>query len=565
MLSLVGGAWLLWVVMFEAPTYRITSVKIMAGDNPAWAAPGLNDDAWPEIYGQRILHGYDHYWLRMVVDVTRGPDQVAGAELFFHAVGSYEIYWEGRLTARNGQPSPDPKTEVPGRIDGLFPIPGDLLKDGPQLVAIRLSRHHRSLPQPEGLFDFHLGLHRQTRTGHTGRALLPLIMLGGLLVVAGYFFFLFALEGRREHLLLGVLCCSVTGILVAETWRGLIGYTYPLHRTRLRFILFFALCTAWLLPAFTWRHLQRLGALPAPPRRAGLVAAGLLTAAAVIPSSYDMRSALLVLGGTAVAFGLSCFALRRSRTAGWSVAGTALCLSAFALGAGDFLNETFFYMFPIWLLLVLASLAVQAKEDRRAKDRALQASARLEADLLKKLIQPHFIMNTLTALSGWVHLDSAKADRFIDALAQEFRQFSALASAQRIPLEKELALCESHLAVLTFRMDFPFVLDAEGVDPMIVVPPGLIHTLLENAVSHNRYREGPVRFRLRTREEGAHINLCWWVPTGRNTGPSAVGQGTGTKYIETRLQELWPDNWQLSTDPADDGFRTTLSFPKETL
>src|SRR3546814_19410817 len=57
----------------------------------------------------------------------------------------------------------------------------------------------------------------------------------------------------------------------------------------------------------------------------------------------------------------------------------------------------------------------------REQDMARYAAQRLELDLLKQHLKPHFLMNTLTALAGWIEESPHTAVRMVDALADEFR------------------------------------------------------------------------------------------------------------------------------------------------
>ena len=57
-------------------------------------------------------------------------------------------------------------------------------------------------------------------------------------------------------------------------------------------------------------------------------------------------------------------------------------------------------------LFVLQANAINRAERLRAEEKL--KSSRLELELLKRQIQPHFIMNTLTALSEWILTNPGK-------------------------------------------------------------------------------------------------------------------------------------------------------------
>ena len=76
--------------------------------------------------------------------------------------------------------------------------------------------------------------------------------------------------------------------------------------------------------------------------------------------------------------------------------------------------------FTILLLSMFYVLAWQIRKQREAFEHSLVETSRLKNELLKKKIQPHFLMNTLTSLIDWVEESPSKGVDFIEALAEEF-------------------------------------------------------------------------------------------------------------------------------------------------
>src|SRR3546814_13376856 len=118
---------------------------------------------------------------------------------------------------------------------------------------------------------------------------------------------------------------------------------------------------------------------------------------------------------------------------------------------------------------------------------ARDAAQRLELDLLKQHLKPHFLMNTLTALAGWIEESPHPAVRMVDALADEFRTLVDVSGRALIPLAAELALCRAHLAAMGFRRDQAFVLDARLDQDSPAVPPAVLPPLFEKAFTHGSH------------------------------------------------------------------------------
>ena len=138
----------------------------------------------------------------------------------------------------------------------------------------------------------------------------------------------------------------------------------------------------------------------------------------------------------------------------------------------------------IFLVALMGSVTVKMREQFRALDTLRLRSQRLEAELLKKSIQPHFIMNTLLSIKSFLGRDTSKAEKLIEALAGEFRLINRIASKLEIPLQDELKLCRHHLELMGFRRGACYSLQIDGDPGAFSIPPMILHTLIENGLTH---------------------------------------------------------------------------------
>jgi LytS/YehU family sensor histidine kinase len=67
---------------------------------------------------------------------------------------------------------------------------------------------------------------------------------------------------------------------------------------------------------------------------------------------------------------------------------------------------------------------------------------------------------------------------------------------------REVDLYEKHLTIMSCRTGMQFDLVIDGVDQRAFLPPAIFHTLIENAISHNGYREGRIAFHLAETNNG---------------------------------------------------------------
>jgi sensor histidine kinase YesM len=189
-------------------------------------------------------------------------------------------------------------------------------------------------------------------------------------------------------------------------------------------------------------------------------------------------------------------------------------------------------------------------------------SSRLENQMLKKNIQPHFLMNSLVSLQQLAKEDHQKAIEMIDALADEFHLFSKASEKKLIPIDDELEICRAHLKIMEFRKDATFQLKTEGITGKETIPPAIFHTLIENGISHGYAFKDEGIFILKKIE---HDNLIEYQL--ENDGDSETDtikrkNGTGTKYIKARLTESYGDKWDISCKEKPNGYLSIIKIYK---
>jgi len=199
-------------------------------------------------------------------------------------------------------------------------------------------------------------------------------------------------------------------------------------------------------------------------------------------------------------------------------------------------------------------------ESRRIKQESQLRAARLEIELLKKNIQPHFLMNSINATIMWLSEDPKSAELLLSSLADELRMLQEYSGKSSITLEEEVRLCEAHLQVMSLRHDKKFRLRVKNLDPKEKIPPLIFHTLVENGLTHGfaEREEGVFILARDKRDQSFRYVLS---NDGNNTsGSRKSGSGLGLKYIRTRLQEFYPNRWTLKMGPHARGWATIIEI-----
>jgi hypothetical protein len=104
-----------------------------------------------------------------------------------------------------------------------------------------------------------------------------------------------------------------------------------------------------------------------------------------------------------------------------------------------------------------------------------------------------------------------------------------------------------------YRQDRTLRLQTNDLSGDTRVPPAIVHTLLENALTHNRYTNGTVTFSLRERFVDGGRRYRLHVPRGAEASRSeSEADGTGLRYVKARLQEQYGSGWAVRSGPDTD-------------
>ena len=489
----------------------------------------------------------------LCVERAIAPDAAPQATqvLVLSALAASEIWLDGVHIASNGQPASLATLETAGQIDVAVALAPAQLAPGPHRLRLLLSTQ-----QVPGRFDapfqaLTLQDQQAYQTAQIRRKLPPLLLAGALAAIALLFLVLTVLyQPRLQRAMFMLLCLAAALLLVAESWRSVAGYAYPLHLTRLHAVnvltwLFAALLPLYFFCFYRMRHWQLTGAL----MLAGIALAGAL------PVHFDGQCWLMFCAGLTASLALNLAALwrRLPDSRGGTTIALASCL-LFTLTGNGFAEGGFALVVCFLLLPLSVQLLSQLLRDRQAAARAAQ----VENQLLRNSLQPHFLMNSLSLVSELNEQSPQAAETFIEALGAGFRMLNDYAREPSIALTQELALCHNYLAIMSTRLQQQCSLELEGDASSIIVPPATLLTALENAFTHNRYRQG-ARFRLHVAREAQNHIVTLHLPVGQPRFHD--GSGMGERYIRASLDAVFGTRARYSAAQQPQGWQLTFTLP----
>jgi hypothetical protein len=161
---------------------------------------------------------------------------------------------------------------------------------------------------------------------------------------------------------------------------------------------------------------------------------------------------------------------------------------------GALFRTEFIYLFHLALLTYWLMLVVLRgmESQRRLKDERLRA-AHLETQLvqaqlqaLRAQLQPHFLFNTLNAISALALADPAQAKLMIARLSDFLRLTLEEHHSPQVPLSRELQVLETYLGIQRVRFQDRLTthLDIAPGIHNAAVPALILQPLVENALRH---------------------------------------------------------------------------------
>lgn len=238
---------------------------------------------------------------------------------------------------------------------------------------------------------------------------------------------------------------------------------------------------------------------------------------------------------------------------------------------GSIVGKALSELVAVGLALALA-IAYDVHRRYRAREaQALQLEARLAEARLRALssqLQPHFLFNTLNAISVILHRDPRAADAMLVGLAELLRATLQQREAQEIPLREELALLERYLEIMRHRYGTRLTVElAVAPDTReLLVPPFVLQPLVENALEHGvGNRAGPATVRIVAARAGDRLRLDV-IDDG--TGPGLdraddADDGIGLSTTRHRLEQLYGSAQRLVLEPVESGrgARAVIELP----
>ena len=229
----------------------------------------------------------------------------------------------------------------------------------------------------------------------------------------------------------------------------------------------------------------------------------------------------------------------------------------------------FFWTFIAWCCLYFA---IRYEAELKEKDLRLISAQALAVDaqnrMLRYQINPHFLFNTLNALSSLILArENDRAERMVLSLSSFLRLTLEKELPDKSPLEDEIEAQRQYLSIEQARFEdrLKYVEDIPADLRDALAPSLILQPLVENAVKYGVARSAaPVTIEIRARAEAGRLRLTVSDDGVAGAGHSPAKLGLGLENVRRRLELIYGPAATLTCGPrTPQGYLASVEIPLE--
>ncbi|MCK4263603.1 MAG: histidine kinase, partial [Candidatus Aminicenantes bacterium] len=226
-------------------------------------------------------------------------------------------------------------------------------------------------------------------------------------------------------------------------------------------------------------------------------------------------------------------------------------------------------IFLYFLAALIHYLILSLEKSREAEQQVLRnrlLASRAELNSLKATIHPHFLFNSLTALSTLTKTSPDLAHKVCIQLSDFLRYSLVYARKEWASVEDELEHIKSYLGIEKIRLGKRLTLDFSINEQAMAeqLPPFSLLPLVENAIKHG-FQQTTESGTLTLQIEKYPNSMLILVknPLDKASRTQTTSPGYGLKALKQRLTNAYGDNTKLIISKKEDEFVVKLQIPLE--
>ncbi len=199
----------------------------------------------------------------------------------------------------------------------------------------------------------------------------------------------------------------------------------------------------------------------------------------------------------------------------------------------------------------------QRNEQRRLE--LERENAKIELEMLRGQVSPHFFMNTLNNIYALVDMDSARAKSSVMKLSKMMRYLLYESGGERVKLSSEFGFIENYIALMRLRYaeGVNFTVDIPRIYHDTEIPPMLFVSYIENAIKHgvSYQMASDIKISFEIGDSSLTFSCTNTIHQSSEQG------GIGLKNSKERLDLIFGKSYDLTIDENESLYIVNLIIP----
>jgi LytS/YehU family sensor histidine kinase len=173
-------------------------------------------------------------------------------------------------------------------------------------------------------------------------------------------------------------------------------------------------------------------------------------------------------------------------------------------------NITYGILYSVLITIIISlfmhgrAFLLNWKQSKIQAERLQRENIAAKYEALKNQVNPHFLFNSLNALSNLVYEDQDKAVKFIKQLSEVYRYVLDTRDQEIVSLAQEIKFLESYIYLQQIRFENRLNIEMTITDQNVFITPLALQMLIENAIKHNIISaDDPLK--IRVYQENGHV------------------------------------------------------------
>ncbi|MFA0960643.1 sensor histidine kinase [Roseivirga sp. BDSF3-8] len=200
------------------------------------------------------------------------------------------------------------------------------------------------------------------------------------------------------------------------------------------------------------------------------------------------------------------------------------------------LNVPLIITLGITAFLTSRGFLLSWKQSAIDAEQARAEAIKFRYDALKSQLNPHFLFNSMNALTNLIYEDQEASVRFVRQLSQVYRYVLDTRDQEVVSLQEELGFLDAYIFLQKIRVEKALEIKLEPALWQVngVVPPMSLQLLVENAIKHNiASQQQPLHICVKLENEYIAVTNQFRPKT-----PEDNSSGLGLETLRKRYENL---------------------------